>query len=452
MKSFLQRVLSDIDVEYSDIRIEETEISTIAYRGRELDECRKNFERGGILRLFKKGNWTTASFNTVDDGLKEIAQKKARELELLPPKEETLFLFPPLEWMSLATQEKDCRKIPLTEKIDLVRKYNEILLSGDSIVSTLTNYTERYKTTYFYSTENRYIEQRQVYLRILLSAIARDGSNIQDYAKSFYSREGIEALKGKEEEAEKIAKMAHNLLKAEKVDAGIYTVIIDPKLAGIFAHEAFGHLSEADLLYTNERLRELMKIGTTYGVEELSIVDDPTLSGEWGSYQFDDEGTPAQKTYLIKEGKIASHLHSKETAKRMGEEPTGNARSIDYRFPPICRMSNTFIEPRNKSLEAMLEDIDKGLYVAGARGGMTELEFFTFSSQFAYKIEKGEMTNLVRDVVIQGNVFETLRNIKAIGNDFEIASGGCGKGAQYPLPTGTGGPHIQIKNCLIGGK
>ncbi len=452
MKSFLREVLKGLDVEYGDIRIEESEVSVVAYRGKELDECRKNFERGGILRLFKKGNWVVASFNSFGEELREIAEKKARELELFPPKEHSLSLFPPLEVRATPAKGEDIRKIPLAEKIDLARKYNDILLAQPKIVSTLTAYSDRCKTTSFYSTEDRYIEQRQVYLRIFLSAIARDGTNIQDYAKPFCSREGIEDLKGKEEVVEKVAKMASDLLQAEKVDAGIWTVIIDPRLAGVFAHEAFGHLSEADFLYTNDRLRELMRIGTPYGTDELSIVDDPTLANEWGSYEFDDEGVKAKRTYLIKDGKIAAHLHSKETAKRMGEEPTGNARAIDYRFPPIVRMSNTFIEGRDKKLEEMVADIDKGLYVAGTRGGMTELEFFTFSSQYAYKIEKGKMTDLIRDVIIQGNVFETLRNIDAIGCDFAMHSGGCGKGAQNPLPIGIGGPSIRIKNCLIGGK
>lgn len=436
-------------VEYGDIRIEESAISSIIYRGKELDECRQNFERGGNLRLFKNGNWVSASFNQIDEGLKELAKKKAQELELLSPKKHSLFLLPPVT-VSLDKPIKDFSS--LEEKMELVKGYNEILLRFKGIISTLSGYGERDKKVYFYSTEDRYIEEASRYFRIFLQAIARDGTNIQDYAQSFASRKGIEDLRGKEEEVEKVAQMALDLLKAEKVSAGIYTCVIDPKLAGVFAHEAFGHLSEADFLYTNERLQALLKIGMTYGVSELAIVDDPTIKDEWGSYQFDDEGVGSKRTYLIREGKISSHLHSKETAKAMGEEVTGNARAVNYRFPPIVRMSNTFIEPRDKTLEEMMEGVDEGLYVAGTRGGMTELEFFTFSSQFAYKIEKGRKTKLVRDVIIQGNTFETLRNIDMIGNDLIFSPGACGKGRQSPLPAATGGPHIRIKNCLIGGK
>ncbi len=449
MKPFLTEVLKDLDIEYGDIRIEESEVTTVLFRGKELDECRQGFERGGTLRLFKNGNWVTASFNTIDEGLRDLAKKKAKELELLPKKRRSLFLLPPLDFR---TDEEKINSVALEEKVELTKRYNQILLSFPKVVSTLTGYGDSAKRTFFYSTEGRYIEQKRNYFRLFLSAIAKDGTNIQDYANSFASRQTFKVLLGKEEEAERIAQMASDLLAAEKVTAGTYTVVIDPKLAGVFAHEAFGHLSEADFLYTNQRLQEKMRIGTTYGVSELSIVDDPTLQGEWGGYQFDDEGVGARRNYLIKEGKIFSHLHSKETAKAMSEEVTGNARTIDYRFSPIVRMSNTFIEPRDKKLEEMISEIEDGLYVAGTRGGMTELEFFTFSSQYAYRIRKGEKRGLVRDVIIQGNVFETLKNIEAIGCDLKFSPGGCGKGAQSPLPVATGGPHIRIRNCLIGGK
>jgi len=449
MKSFLAEILKGLAVEYADIRIEESELSTVVYRGRELEECRKSFESGGILRLFSRGNWVCASFNQIDERLKELAKKKAKELELLPPKENSLYLLPGIE---VKEEKEEKETIPMAEKVALVRGYNEILLRFKGIASTFSAYSDRDKKTYFYSTEDRYVEERGKYFVLFLRGFAREGSNVQDYAESFASRNGITELKGKEEEVERIARMAVDLLKAEKVSGGIYTVIIDPKLAGVFAHEAFGHLSEADFLYTNPRLKEMMQIGKTYGVAELAIVDDPTLKGEWGSYQFDDEGVGAKKKYLIREGRISSHLHSKETAKIMGEEITGNARAVSYHFPPIVRMSNTFIEPRDKRLEEMMAEIENGLYVAGTRGGMTELETFTFSSKFAYKIEKGKKTKLVRDVIIQGNVFETLKNIDAIGNDLTFHPGGCGKGNQSPLPTATGGPHIRIRNCLIGGK
>ncbi|MEO0119366.1 MAG: TldD/PmbA family protein, partial [candidate division WOR-3 bacterium] len=350
----------------------------------------------------------------------------------------------------------------LNYKFDLLRKYNNILLSHPKIVTTNAIYNDRLVRKIFYSQEGREIDYTIFYYSIHLVAISREGNNICDYGLGIGRsrvlegevciKELLKDLENKEEEVEKIVKIAVDLLSAEPVAGGIYDVIIDQRLAGVFAHEAFGHLSEADHIYTNEKLKKLMAIGNQYGIEELTIVDDPQLPNERGSYLYDDEGTEAKKTYLIKEGKIAGHLHSKETAAKMEEGLTGNARSISYRHPPIVRMSNTYIEPRGKSFEELLSLLDNGLYVCGARGGQTELENFSFASQYAYEVKKGKLGKMIRDVTICGNVFETLKNIKGIGNDLKIYGGSCGKGSQYPLPIGDGGPHILIKNVIIGGR
>jgi TldD protein len=138
----------------------------------------------------------------------------------------------------------------------------------------------------------------------------------------------------------------------------------------------------------------------------------------------------------------------------MGESLTGNCRAISYRFAPIVRMTNTYIEPRSASPEQMLGEMKSGLYVVGALGGMTELESFTFSSQYAWLVENGRKTKLIRDVILSGNIFDTLRRIDAIGNDLKLHGGlgGCGKANQSPLPVGDGGPHVRIRDVVIGGK
>ena len=118
-------------------------------------------------------------------------------------------------------------------------------------------------------------------------------------------------------------------------------------LAGVFVHEAFGHLSESDFVYENDRMREIMTLGKQFGAKELNIVDSAADSGLRGSFKYDDEGTPSTNTYLIREGKLVGRLHSRETAAKMGEKPTGNARAINYRHPPIVRMTNTYIEPQS---------------------------------------------------------------------------------------------------------
>ena len=136
----------------------------------------------------------------------------------------------------------------------------------------------------------------------------------------------------------------------------------------------------------------------------------------------------------------------------MNEKPTGNARAINYRFPPIVRMSNTYIEPGATSFKDMISDIKDGIYVKNWFGGTTSMEMFTFSAGETYIIRNGKIEETMRPVVLTGNVFETLMNIDAIGNDLDMnQGGGCGKGGQSPLPVSNGSPHIRIQNCLIGG-
>ncbi|MFH1639083.1 MAG: TldD/PmbA family protein, partial [Chloroflexota bacterium] len=226
-----------------------------------------------------------------------------------------------------------------------------------------------------------------------------------------------------------------------------------PILAGVFTHEAFGHLSESDFIYENEKLHEIMTLGREFGSNELNIVDGAAVPGLRGSYKYDDEGVPATKTYLIREGKLVGRLHSRETAVKMNEKTTGNARAISYRFPPIVRMTNTFIEPKSATFAELIHDIKEGIYAKNWYGGTTSMEMFTFSAGEAYMIRNGRIAEMLRPVVLTGNIFTTLKNIDAIGDDLKWnQGGGCGKEGQSPLPVSNGSPHIRIRNCLVGGK
>ena len=224
-------------------------------------------------------------------------------------------------------------------------------------------------------------------------------------------------------------------------------------LAGVFVHEAFGHLSESDFIYENPQLKEIMTLGRKFGGKHLNIADGAAIPGLRGSFTYDDEGTPSTKTYLIKDGILVGRLHSRETAAKMGEKPTGNARAVDYRFAPIVRMTNTIIEPGQASLEDLLKGIKEGVYVKNWYGGTTSMEMFTFSAGEAYMIRNGKIAEPIRPVVLTGNVFTTLENIDAIANDLDMnQGGGCGKGGQFPLPVSNGSPHIRIQHCLVGGR
>ncbi|MFO7676480.1 MAG: TldD/PmbA family protein [bacterium] len=454
MRAVLEQALAGLAVDYADLRVEETERSTVQYRGEELESVGRNFERGGCLRVFHRGNWAVASFNGIDEGLAGLARELARQVEELPAQEGMVAPLPPHVETVRLDPAHDPRKHGLAEKRALLHHYNSILTSTPGIVSTVARYLDEHRFVSFLSTEGRYLDQESADCGFHVRAVARDGADIQDYGDGFGKPQGFEALRHKEALVERVAKVARDLLKAEPVAAGRYAVIVDPLLAGVFCHEAFGHLAEADHVADNPQLREMMKPGMRLGVDELTIVDDATAPGERGSFRFDDEGAAAARTELIRHGVLVGRLHDRQTAQAMNEPPTGNGRALSYRHPPLVRMSNTYIEPREAELDDMLDRTERGLYVCGSRGGMTELESFTFSAQYAWLVEDGRKTRMVRDVTLAGNVFETMKNITDIGDDLVLFGGlgGCGKAGQGPLPVGLGGPHLRIRDVTVGGR
>jgi TldD protein len=185
----------------------------------------------------------------------------------------------------------------------------------------------------------------------------------------------------------------------------------------------------------------------------LNAGDNGAAPGLRGTLPFDDEGTPTQDTPLIREGILVGRLHSRETAARLGERPTGNARAISFRHPPIVRMTNTYIGAGPETVADLMQDIPLGVYACSAWGGQTVLENFSFTAAYGYMIRDGVQAELVKDVVLAGNLFQTLDRIERIAGDFRWnqMGGGCGKGGQSPLAVTEGAPHVRIEQALVGG-
>ncbi|MDH4300013.1 MAG: TldD/PmbA family protein [Dehalococcoidia bacterium] len=452
MRDLMADALKGHDADYIEIHFEESQATSIVYRGERLEEIGRARSSGGNIRALVRGSWGFVSFNHLD-GLKAKVSLAVEEARLAGKESFELFATEPAVDTVVPQLRKDATTMPLATKKEFLDSYNNIMLSSPKIQSTRINYRDVKRRTTFATSEGSYIEQAKTDLSARLTAIAREGNEIQQAGLSLGSNGEFSAVEGLNEKAREIAGRAAALLSAPQVKGGEYTVILDPVLAGVFAHEAFGHLSESDHVYQNESLRQIMVLGKRFGGEHLNIVDDPSMPGLRGSYEYDDEGTAARKTYLIREGVLEGRLHSRETAAKMGEVATGNARAINYLFPPIVRMSNTFIQPGNTSFERMLGDIEEGVYVKDWYGGTTSLEMFTFSAGEAHMIRRGRLAELLRPVVLTGNVFTTLQNIDAIGDDLEMnQGGGCGKGGQSPLPVSDGSPHIRIRHCVVGGR
>jgi TldD protein len=452
MRDLIADALKGQGAEYIEIHFEESQATSIVYRGERLEEISRARSSGGNIRVLVQGSWGFVSFNH-RDGVREKVALAVEEARLARREPFKFFPTEPVVDTVVPRLKKDATTISLATKKELLDSYNDIMLSSPKIQSTRINYRDGRRRTTFANSEGSYIEQTKTDLNLRLTAIAREDNEIQQAGLSLGSSGEFFAVEGLHEKAKEIARRAAALLSAPQVKGGEYTVILDPILAGVFAHEAFGHLSESDFVYQNENLRQIMVLGKRFGGQHLNIIDDPTIPNLRGSYKYDDEGTPARKTYLIREGILEGRLHSRETAAKMGEKTTGNARAVNHLFPPIVRMSNTFIESGSASFEEMLGDIKEGVYVKDWYGGTTSLEMFTFSAGEAYMIRQGRLAELLRPVVLTGNVFATLQNIDAIGNDLEMnQGGGCGKGGQYPLPVSDGSPHIRIRHCVVGGR
>ncbi len=444
--------LKNDKADYIEARFEENQTSHITYRGQAIESIGRSNASGGNVRALVRGGWGFTSFNDFA-GLKnrvalaiEQAQATGTDLSLLAPIEKAQ------ETITSGVKQNPVT-IPLAEKKRLLDEYNEIIRETPGIKTVNIGYSDSTKKVIFLNSEGSLISQERADVAIRLTAIAAKDGDVQQVNISMGSRGDFDAICRLHDKVKAIAQNAVVLLDAPQAKGGEYTVVLDPTLAGVFVHEAFGHLSESDFIFENDRMREIMVLGKQFGSENLNIVDSAAEPGLRGSFKYDDEGTRAVKTYLIREGKLVGRLHSRETAAKMNEKPTGNARAINYRFPPIVRMTNTYIEQGKMPFNDMIADIKEGIYAKNWEGGTTSMEMFTFAAGETYMIRNGKIAEAIRPVKLTGNVFTTLKNIDAIGNDLDMnQGGGCGKGGQSPLPVSNGSPHIRIQHCLIGGK
>ncbi len=454
MKNRISEAIAKSKARYTEIRLEEKEFSNIALKGKEIERISKKLDTGGVVRcLAKNGGWGIASFNNLKELEKqvEVATKCA---EAVSSEKIEIGEAEPVVLEKVAEMKEDFRQLSLKEKMDVLEEYNDIILSGKEVLTSSINYGDRFVKYYFANSEGTYIYDEKPLIDLSIGAVtSRNGDTQFNSQGDAFSNSGFENVKNQQSLAHIALKNAQNLLDAKPMKGGVYEVVTDQLLSGVFVHEAFGHLSESDFLFDNPSAQEMMTLGRRFGTEILNIADsgieDEILPG---THFYDDEGTPMQRTQLVKEGVLVGRLHSRETAHKMGEKPTGNARATDYRYPPIVRMRNTFVEPGNSTKEELISEIKDGLYAVGSFGGQTYLGDFSFSANFGYLIKNGKIQEMVKNIMLNGNIFETLSNVNGVGNDFVWHSGGrCGKG-QGGLPVGMGAPSLRIKNVLIGGE
>ena len=353
----------------------------------------------------------------------------------------------------------------IEDKISIVKEQEKSASDFSELIkNTRTAYLDKNWNSLFLDSFGSFIHQEFEILRLFSSVYANDNGITQNALNSVGGIGGFEILKNKEAKnlSKKSAQQAVDLLKAKSPVGGKFTVIMDPKLTGTFIHEAFGHACEADHILNKESILE-NKIGKRVALEEITVVDDPRMGqGKkfnldyelYGSYPFDDEGTISQETKLIENGVLKNYLHSLETSSRMNQTPNGHGRANSNVSKPQVRMGFTYLEPRDWSLEEMIQDTKVGILCEDFQYGYTDPTTgnFQFKCRLSYKIENGQKKEILRDVSLSGMTLEVLNRISAIGNNntFNYSDGVCGKGGQG-VRVCDGGPYIRIENLTLGG-
>ncbi|MEM3730814.1 MAG: TldD/PmbA family protein [Candidatus Bathyarchaeia archaeon] len=364
----------------------------------------------------------------------------------------------PIEEKKLTNVREHPREVSLDDKKDFcLRQCKTAMATSKSIANVTSGFGEYYGTIYYANSEGTKVSYEPLLVGLRVSCVAKKGATIVDARDAHGGSCGLDEFKKAgqtpEEMAENAANWAVEKLEAKHAPAGKFDALIDPKLAGVLAHESFGHLSEADFVVIGGSPLT-GRLGQTLGTEHVSIIDEGLP--DKGGYKifFDDEGVPCSRVEILKNGVLKSYLQSRVTAKALKMEPTGNARSQDYSFEPIVRMRNTYFDVGDWKLDEALKELKKGIYAIDTAGGQVEdTGTFLFKAVRGYWVENGEPKYPLRDVALTGNILELLKNVEAVCNDLLISSnpfGGCGKMNQRAF-VGTGGPHLRVKNVLFGG-
>jgi len=449
-----KNLLSKVDADYADIRYEKKFETSIVFAGKELSKASTSSTDGYVVRVLKDGGFASGVFTKPEDAQKVMAMvvenakltgRNSSQPVKLAPVEVIKAVFKP-------ELQEDPRKVSFAEKLELTRQANLIPFSHPAVATTWTVYNEEIREKCLVTTEGSEIQEELVTVSLGGRITARDGNLVQEIVVQSGGGNGFQTVRNQEQNFADRTRIAVDLLTAEPVSGGVYNCILNPGMAAVFTHEAFGHSSEADCIESRPVLRNKMQLGAKLGSEKLSITDDATIPGLVGFYRFDDEGVRVRRTELLKNGVLVGRLHSRRTAALFNEPISGHAIAEDYRYPPIIRMGTIFIEPGQDSLEEMFAMLGDGLYLLDAKGGQTASDNFTFGAQYGYLVKNGKPAGMIRDINVSGNLFQTMLNITAVGNDLEYSKrGGCGKGQMNPRSC-KGAPHILAQNLVIGGK
>lgn len=364
--------------------------------------------------------------------------------------------------ISLVKKEKaagfDIKKPPartgLTDKIDLVNRANVVAWGFDRrIVQVKVIYGDSFKRVAIINSLGEWVEEDRTGLVFLCNAISKEGDVIQTGYEPVGGAVGVEILDEFPPEmvAETAARRAVEMLGARRAPGGRMGVILSSEAGGTMIHEAVGHGLEADLALQNLSVYS-GKIGLEVASPKITVYDDSTIPFKRGSFFFDDEAVPSEKTVLVENGILKSYMCDRLNAMRSGGRSTGNGRRESYHHRPIPRMTNTIIAPGKDDPASIIRSLDKGLFVRKMGGGQvnTVNGDFVFEVTEGYMIENGKVGELVRGATLTGNGPAVLKDIDMVGTDLGFGIGTCGKDAQG-VPVSDAQPTLRIPEIVVGG-
>lgn len=342
-----------------------------------------------------------------------------------------------------------------SDRVDLLRRLDAMTRSyGEAIRQVSASIVEKKRSILIANSEGLFREDSRQYMRLRLSAIADTGDGPQSGAESPGVLGGYEFLEEADLEAlaREAAETALRMARAGYIDGGVMPVVMGNGFGGVIFHEACGHPLETESI-RKKASPFTGKLGQQIANSVLTAVDDGTIANAWGSLNIDDEGNEAQRTVLIKDGILQQYLSDRVGADQVGVPRTGSSRRESYKFAPVSRMRNTYIDRGPHKIEEILSSVDHGLYAKKLGGGSVDpgTGEFNFAVQEGYVIRNGKVAEPVRGATLIGKGYEVLPRISMIADDLELAAGICGASSGL-VPTTVGQPTLKIDSILVGGR
>ncbi len=440
--------------EFAEIFVEDKKSSSAAFDDGKVEELTSGVSIGAGIRVVV--GETTGFAHTADlseAGLLSAAEAARSVAMVSGSGTKAIAMSPPNEHM-LSKDILIPNQVGKKKKIELLEYMNQTArATSGSIKQVSAGYGDSYRRILVANTDGVFATDEQVRTRIAVSVVAFGDTGMQTGYETAAFTMGFEMFEDVniEELASLAAERAVRKLSARPAPSGTLPVVLQGGSGGILFHEACGHGLEADHIVKDSSVYK-GKVGELVASPLITLVDDGTVSKQWGTALIDDEGRPSQRNVLIENGVLTDYMWDGLRAKKLNRASSGNGRRQSYQHLPMVRMTNTYLVEGKERPETIIENTKHGVYVARLGGGQvnTATGDFVFGMTEAYLIENGEITEPLRDANLIGNGPEVLKNIDAVANDFSITPGTCGKDGQS-VPVGCGQATVRITGVTIGG-